>query len=261
MSQPWPAPSRAVHKGSREPWLDPGSPPRGLQTRQSDHKCVHTRRPLLHRQVPCGVWRPRLVCKHNSPDSPRSQGRPGGPAGRILAKIAPLVWRVGNDCVWWIAAPSLHPSACCKGLVGGQGSALNVRDASCLQPHLHGVNFVPTSLEPGGPGVSSCLKQANVSGDVQTDAAGHCLQVFAHLNDIQEEVQGSALKGDRWNPEDGIGFEDIMVIAGLSNLCVVTAHQSQVLGFESVGVCFSGGQEGLSEERQVEDLGQKEAMV
>ena len=41
----------------------------------------------------------------------------------------------------------------------------------------------------------------------------------------------------------------------------MTACKPRVLGFELVGVDFSGGREGLSKERQVEDLDPKEAMV
>ena len=102
--QPLPAPSWAVHGVSGEPCLDLESPLEGLQTWQSDHKCVCTRC-LLHRQFPCSVWRPRLVCKCSSPGCLWRQGRPGGPAGRILAKIAPSVRCVGDNCVWQIAVP------------------------------------------------------------------------------------------------------------------------------------------------------------
>ena len=41
----------------------------------------------------------------------------------------------------------------------------------------------------------------------------------------------------------------------------MTACKPRVLGFELVGAHFSGGREGFSKERRVEDLNPKESMV
>ena len=69
------------------------------------------------------------------------------------------------------------------------------------------------------------------------------------------------MKGGAKSPEGRNGFEDTLVIAGLSNPCVVTAHWVRVCGLQLVGMHLSGGWEGFSKERQVEDLDPKEMMV